>query len=181
MVVLNFYGSIKSAICISDKLKLYISNFNSDNIPEWISGWKGELEEELLQAMAINVLNNKRYNIQKGDPLIILYNNIFPNNPTTTSLTKKQIENITDKMVCIYFNYEYSDMPMGDWTTNCFDGRFCEEDYAEKIISFLNFLACSINRIQDFPNPTPNWIYSSNYDKVDERRLFWNQNNFGSD
>ena len=72
MVVLNFYGSIKSAICISDKLKLYISNFNSDNIPEWISGWKGELEEELLQAMAINVLNNKRYNIQKGDPLIIL-------------------------------------------------------------------------------------------------------------
>lgn len=38
MVVLNFYGSIKSAICISDKLKLYISNFNSDNIPEWISG-----------------------------------------------------------------------------------------------------------------------------------------------
>lgn len=181
MVVLNFYGSIKSAICISDKLKLYISNFNSDNIPEWISGWKGELEEELLQAMAINVLNNKRYNIQKGDPLIILYNNIFPNNPTTTSLTKKQIENITDKMVCIYFNYEYSDMPMGDWTTNCCDGRFCEEDYAEKIISFLNFLACSINRIQDFPNPTPNWIYSSNYDKVDERRLFWNQNKFGSD
>ena len=85
MVVLNFYGSIKSAICISDKLKLYISNFNSDNTPEWISGWKGELEEELLQAMAINVLNNKRYNIQKGDPLIILYNNIFPNNPTITS------------------------------------------------------------------------------------------------
>ena len=92
MVVLNFYGSIKSAICISDKLKLYISNFNSDNTPEWISGWKGELEEELLLAMAINVLNNKRYNIQKGDPLIILYNNIFPNNPTTTSLTKNKLK-----------------------------------------------------------------------------------------
>ena len=124
MVVLNFYGSIKSAICISDKLKLYISNFNSDNIPEWISGWKGELEEELLQAMAINVLNNKRYNIQKGDPLIILYNNIFPNNPTTTSLTKKKIENITDKMLCIYFNNEYSDMQMGECNTNSFDGPF---------------------------------------------------------
>lgn len=42
-------------------------------------------------------------------------------------------------MVCIYFNYEYSDMPMGDWTTNCFDGRFCEEDYAEKSFHFLTF------------------------------------------
>ena len=181
MVVLNFYGSIKSAICISDKLKLYISNFKSDNTPDWISGWKGELEEVLLQARAVNELNNKRYNIQKGDPLITLYNNIFPNDPTTTSLTKKQIENITDKMVCIYFNYEYSDMPMGDWTTNCFDGRLCEEDYAEKIISFLDFLTYPFNGIQDFPNPTPNWIYSSNHDKEDESRIFWHQTQYGSD
>lgn len=181
MVVLNFYSSIQSAICISDKLKLYISNFNSDNTPERISGWKGELEEVLLQARAINELNNKRYNIQKGDPLIILYNSIFPNNPTTTSLTKKQIENITDKMVCIYFNYEYSDMPMGDWTTNCFDGRLCEEDYAEKIISFLDFLTYPFNGIKDFPNPTPNWIYSSNHDKENESRIFWYQNQYSSD
>lgn len=183
MVVLDFYGSIQSAICISDKLKLYISNFNSDNTPEWISGWKSELIKDLIQARTINEINYKRYNMTNTDPLINLYNSIFADNLTTNSsdLSDEQIEQIADNMVCVYFNYEYSDMPMGDWTTNCFDGRLCEEDYAEKIISFLDFLTYPFNGIQDFPNPTPNWIYSSNYDKVDERRLFWNNNKFGSD
>ena len=62
MVVLNFYGSIKSAICISDKLKLYISNFNSDNTPDWISGWKGELEEVYNPQ-----LTNGHYDIEESD------------------------------------------------------------------------------------------------------------------
>lgn len=37
-------------------------------------------------------------------------------------------------MIYLFFDYEYNDMPLGDWTTNCSDGRFCEVDYPSKIL-----------------------------------------------
>ncbi len=31
---------------------------------------------------------------------------------------------LVDNMICLFFDYEYQDMPFFDWTSNCFDGRF---------------------------------------------------------
>lgn len=75
-------------------------------------------------------------------------------------------------MICIYFDFEYGDMPLGDWTTNCFDGRFCEEDYAEKIINFISF----IFDVLEYENKISLcYIYSSNYDHFEnEYQIFYN-------
>ena len=81
------------------------------------------------------------------------------------------LKEIADNMICLYFNYRYEDMPMGDWTTNCFDGRFCEEDYAEKIVDILGFLSC--NHDERIPTYAPQWIYSSNEDHPLPHRFFW--------
>lgn len=76
-------------------------------------------------------------------------------------------------MICIYQNYDYTDMPLGGWDTNCFDGRLCEEDYSEKIIDFINFMAYSDQTDYAIPSPVPQWIFSSNHDEIDHCRIFW--------
>lgn len=59
-----------------------------------------------------------------------------------------KIHEIVNNMICIYLDYNYDDMPLGGWETNCFDGRMCENDYAEKIINFI----CSINENGNVPH-----------------------------
>ena len=50
-------------------------------------------------------------------------------------------------------------MPLGDGDTNPFDRRFCEEDYAEKIIDFINYI---INdTVPELLRTRINWIYSN--------------------
>lgn len=173
MVVLNCYGTIEKPICLSDKLKLYISNFSSIGVEKWIAEWKSELIAELKQANKIDSIINDRYGLNRNQ-LLQLYNHIFPDDKETVRTVEKQIEKIADKMVCIYFNYQYSDMPMWDWTNNCFDGRLCENDYTEKILSLISFLSYDAEGKELFPQPSPFWIYSSNKDE--QKRLFMYSN-----
>ena len=70
-------------------------------------------------------------------------------------------------MIFIYQDYDYTDMPLGGWDTNCFDGRLCEEDYSEKIIDFINFMAHSDQPDYAIPKPVPQWTFSSNHDGID--------------
>lgn len=62
-------------------------------------------------------------------------------------------------------------MPLGGWETNCFDGRFCEEDYAEKIVDLMTFLSYHTDEVS-FPAAVQ-WVYSSNHDEINHSRIFW--------
>ena len=167
MVVLNTYGKI-APLCISQKLKLYISNLPRSEDDDWHT----ELLQEMRIALARNVLECNKLEVEPSIHLRDLHSKRFPNSvlPQDASVDALLTE-IADNMICLYFDYEYDDMPMGDWTTNCFDGRLCEEDYAEKIVDFLMFL--SYGRDERIPKYTPQWIYSSNEDNPMPHRIFW--------
>lgn len=163
MVVLNIYKKIDS-ICISKKLGLYIGN-----LPE---EWKSELKERIIESKNEIVKNQKKYNIEKRYNFNEFYRNILKEEYIEMASEDTIIDKIVDKMICIYFDYDYSDMPLGDWTTNCFDGRFCEEDYSEKIIDFISFL---FNELDYEHKTSIYYIYSSNYDRIqNEYQIFSN-------
>lgn len=174
MIVLNFYGKIEKT-CISNKLKLYISN-----LPEFEHNeWKSELANQLLINRKIEeiILESREsfQSLKDRDSLKNLYKRVFPNK-LFNKIESKEIHELASNMICLYFEYDYNDMPLGGWETNCFDGRLCEEDYAEKIIDFINFLSNPLDSEYAFPTPTPQWIYSSNHDEIDYHRIFWGGN-----
>lgn len=166
MVVLNCYGKIEP-ICISHKLKLYISNLpeSKDN------DWRSELVGELKEMEAINRFQQKRLQLPDKSSLKELYRKVFGIDQIPEFFGEKETRAIVDNMIYLYFDYEYSDMPLGGWDTNCFDGRFCEDDYAEKIIGFLAFLSHDTEGTS-FPHPVPQWVYSSNHDEINPYRIF---------
>ena len=168
MVVLNFYGKIEP-ICISEKLKLFISNLPEEEMNEW----QTELAEEFEFREAVSNISNKRLGLEPEDRVIQLYTKVFPNVPQPECIDSKVLKQLAENMICIYFDYQYSDMPLGGWETNCFDGRFCEEDYAEKVVDFINFASYFDRGHSIFPEPTPQWIYSSDHDEINLLRLFW--------
>lgn len=162
MVIINVYGKIPKTL-ISDKLKIYISNIPDD--------WKEEIIEDVLKEVRqqkFNILEDeKRYGkTLKSDYSLSYFQKIVKEN--IKGYTKNNIDSIenciqclVDNMIHLYFDYEYSDMPFFDWSSNCFDGRFCEEDYAEKVINFINFIH------HDFPNEIHiDTVYSSNNDHL---------------
>lgn len=167
MVVLNMQKKI-SPICISKKLKLYISNLpnGKDN------NWNEELCSELWANLRHSEIHAQKLGIKQKNELHKIYKKYFSQESLPDGATENIcIQSIVDRMICLYFDYDYADMPMGDWTTNCFDGRLCEEDYTEKIVDFINFLAYGENKL--LPSPTPQWIYSSNHDEINLYRMFW--------
>ncbi len=168
MVVLNCYGKIKP-ICISEKLKLFISNPPEEEHKEWQSA----LSEELEMVETVSNISRKHLGLEPEQSILNLYTRVFPNKPQPDSVDRKAIKELVENMICIYFDYDYSDMPLGGWETNCFDGRFCEEDCAEKIIDFINYLSYRIEEPARFPEPVPQWVYSSNHDEIDSFRFFW--------
>ena len=66
-------------------------------------------------------------------------------------------------------------MPLGGWDENPFDGRFCEEDYAEKILDFINYMGDDID--PTLSGTHIHWIYSSNHDDEINRRIFFGGQN----
>ena len=159
MVVLNIYSKIKP-ICISSKLGIYISNLPSEKH----NNWKDELIKEINSANKKRLDNYKKYNLEEKFSIENFYKKIFLKDELLQDVNEEiLIREIVDNMICIYFDYNYDDMPLGGWETNCFDGRFCEEDYAEKVVNFINFLSYG-KQFDDFKN-TPQWIYSSNSDE----------------
>jgi len=153
MVIINIYGQIKP-ICVSKKLKLYISNLPKDNYNDWNSA----LVEELTYAAEYEKLQQKRYKLNSTTTIKDLHRKLFQSNEVSKSTTDyARIHDIVDNMICVYFDYSYTDIPMGGWAENPFDGRFCEKDYAELIVDFWNKTSYQ---------PMPNWVYSSNIDSA---------------
>lgn len=174
MVVLDAFGKIERTL-ISEKLKLYVANLpnNQEN------DWQASLEEELKTALLVDSIEAQKLSVPCRRNIKQLFESIFPNCDYNESLSNEMMIHIlAENMVCLFFDYDYCDMPLGDWTENCFDGRFCEDDYAEKVIHFINFLSGTEYLMSNpplVPAPVPNWIYSSNHD--DDRknyiRLLW--------
>ncbi len=167
MIALNTYGIIEP-VCISQKLKLYISNLPCTEEDDWNTA----LQQEMKLALSKYTLDCISKGIQPVLRLRDIHAKQFPNSQLSSDASVDDIlKEISNNMIRLYFDYQYGDIPLGDWTTNCFDGRFCEEDYAEKIVDFLMFIASSCD--ERLPSYTPQWIYSSNEDEPSAHRFFW--------
>ena len=170
LLVIDVYGKIEK-IKISDKLKIYISNVPTD--------WKNGLVEDMLKEIRLQPMiidEQMRAYGQSFQPeysLSYLQEIVHVNIEDYSKYNLETIENcvqcLANNMVCLFFDYDYIDMPFFDWTTNCFDGRFCEEDYAEKVIYFSNFVN---EKIEDGIHM--NCIYTSNMDNREETRIISN-------
>lgn len=168
MVVLNCYGKI-DPICISSKLGLYLSN-----LPDSLeNNWKKELEKQLKLTLDVDTIYQNYLGTNYPCGILKLYKNVFPNKVVPEVFTNEHFSELVGQMICISLDYDYDDMPLGGWDTNCFDGRLCEDDYAEKIVNFLNFLGYADEDNVKYPSPIPQWTYSSNHDEIDYFRLFW--------
>lgn len=168
MVVLNFYGKIKP-ICISEKLGLYVANLPNTEYNEW----RDALVSELELALKANRIYQEKLGTNYPCGIAELYHKLFPKKTPPLLYGKEAFMKIANRMICIYQDYSYADMPLGGWDTNCFDGRLCEEDYSEKIIDFISYI--SMLECPDYilPKPVAQWIYSSNHDEIDHCRIFW--------
>lgn len=172
MVVFNFYGKIPR-ICISEKLGLYLSNLPNEGLNEW----QDELSNELCLAQNADQIYQEKLGTNYPCGIYKLYKNVFPEKSLPTVFEKKNYNELASNMICLDFDYSYDDMPLGGWDTNCFEGRLCEEDYAEKIIDLINFLSYHYDdKSISFPQPVPQWTYSSNHDEIDHYRIFWGGN-----
>ena len=168
MVVLNFYGKIEP-ICISEKLGLFIANLPSEEHNEW----RNALANELKLAVKADKIYQEKLGTNYPCGIINLYQTLFPDDILPVKFEQEHYIKIADQMIYIYQYYDYTDMPLGGWDTNCFDGRLCEENYSEKIIDFINFMAYSDKTGYAIPKPVPQWIFSSNHDEIDHWRIFW--------
>lgn len=168
MLVLNFYGKI-DPICISKRLGLYIANLPNEEYNEW----RDELAFELELAVKADKIYQEKLGIDNQCGIVRLYQTLYPGKAVPNFFSREHYIKIADQMIYLYQEYDYSDMPLGGWDTNCFDGRLCEEDYAEKIIDFINFMARSDATGYSFPRPIPQWVFSSNHDEIDHWRIFW--------
>lgn len=174
MLVLNCYGKINRT-CISKKLGMYLSN-----LPAYVeNNWKNTLKEQLGFAKEAEKLVKCYLNANYSSRIFELYRKVFPYKEVPREFIDANYEELANMMICVTLEYDYDDMPLGGWETNCFEGRFCEDDYAEKIINFMNFLAYSNPLYGDvgFPVPVPQWTYSSNHDELDYYRIFWGGEN----
>ncbi len=167
MVVLNFFGKIQR-ICISEKLKIYLSNLPNEKYNEW----RDELADVLYLSAKADRLFQEKLQTKHPSGINHLYKTLYPNSDVPDVLEKEHFISIADSMICITMDYSYDDMPLGGWETNCFDGRLCEEDYTEKIIDLINYLSYQNIENMRIPKPIPQWIYSSNHDEIDHYRIF---------
>lgn len=107
MVVLHICGEI-SLICISKKPELFISNLpEKENI-----NWKEDLEQDLQYMEVVGELERVCLEISMSSQIIELYENIHLSSEKPINFSARS-HAIADKMVCIYFCYQYDDMPLG--------------------------------------------------------------------
>ena len=116
MVVLNIFGKIEP-ICISNKLKLYISNLPNEESNNWNKG----LVDEMRAAVKMNIIESEKLGMKPNIDIREIYSRRFPQIPLFDDTTEDvYLKKIADNMICLYFDYSYQDMPLGDWDTNCF-------------------------------------------------------------
>lgn len=178
MVVLNLLGKIQP-ICISKKLKLYIANLPKGEINNWNAHLVEEMETALkYSAIYVDRFQDKYGNIKRID-IKKLFKLKYPQIFQETMTEKDCAQYFADEMIYLYFDHNYGEIPTGDWTTNCFDGRFCEGDYTIKIIDLLNFLCCEEihNKFSEIPSNIPHCIYcSDNNEHITNNHLIFSGN-----
>lgn len=136
MVILNMFGKIEP-ICISQKMKLYISNLPNSNE----NNWNSYVVKEFKHALKIHVLSCRVAGVENKQNLKLMYEErVGADNSEVFQNESALIQEIVDNIIYIYLDYSYDDMPMGGWDENPFDGRLCEKDYAEIIVDF--FVSC---------------------------------------
>lgn len=170
LVIIDFCGKIPRTL-VSNKLKMYIANIPED--------WKEEIAGEILKEIRqqkfdiLESIVNGTQSYEMEYSLSHLQNiirfNINADISHEINSIEKCVQYLVDNMICLYFDYEDEDMPFFDWETNCFETRCCEEDYAEKIINFINFIH------RDLPDEIHvNIIYSSNDVPFQKTRILFN-------
>lgn len=167
MVILNFYGKLLQPVCISKKLRVFISNLPKGEYNNWnrhlVEMLEAEIKEREIfkeQYKDVPDASFQPYDLQKICGKQFPWENIPQN-----AVEGEYLQMIADNLICIYFDYNYEDMPFWDWTTNCFDGRLCEEDYAEKLMDFLQFVVRNAKEAEkEMPYKFPGYIYTSNHD-----------------
>lgn len=167
MLILNIFGKIEP-ICLSKKLKLYIANIPNDAD----NNWNDVFVREMKASLQHNVIEHKKLSIESKYNVLDNLKKKFPEQKSSfKSDQEKYFQEIADNAIYLYFDYSYEDMPLGGWDENPFDGRFCEEDYSEKIIDFINYVGNDI--CPELGGTHINWIYSSNHDEEINRRIFF--------
>lgn len=160
MVILNIWGDIEPTI-VSSKLGLYISNLRGSPQEDWAE----TLVEEFKKGLRVS-------SVRLGKSVDELSNDIAKQYDLTSDRHGRWIDSIVNKLIYIDFEYEYEDMPLGDWKTNCFDGRLCEHEYCEKMLDFFAVFSGPWEGGL-LPLHVPMWVYSSSSLDVDYQRLLW--------
>ena len=124
-------------ICISHKLKLYIANLPNGETNDWNAHLVEEMETALKIFATQSEIHEKHFGKSTARDIRAIAKNKFPHLSVEKMSEHECVQYIADEMICLYFDYEYDDMPVGDWASNCFDGRLCEGDYADKIAYFI--------------------------------------------
>lgn len=165
MVILNIMGKIEP-ICISRKLGLYIANLPNSEINNWNAHLVEEMEVALKLFAAESEIHEKHFGMSTARDIKLITKNKFPRLCVEKMNEKECIQYIADQMIYLYFEYEYDDLPVGDWDTNCFDGRLCEGDYADKIAYFIHLICKQEihDKYPQIPESAPYSIYFSDDD-----------------
>ncbi len=166
MTVLSILGKIEP-ICISKKLKLYIANLpdSPDNDRQ------SELVYEMKKGFTLKEMDNHHLGIESTTRFKIASLAKYQGTINTDSELSSCLRTIASELIYMYFDYEYDDMPLGGFDTNPFDGRFCEKDYAEKILHFMHFAVDGIE--SENMIDIPQCAYTSNYDMFEDYRFIF--------
>ena len=92
MVVLNFYGKIKP-VCISQKLRLFLSNLPDNAKDDWKSGL---VEELAFSAKVDAMLRDKNDENTTGNGVIELYKAVFPGEKLPEEFSKEDYFKLAD-------------------------------------------------------------------------------------
>lgn len=170
LVVLDVYGKIEKTL-ISKKLQLYVANLPNEKNNEWnehlLQVMNKEIKQQEIDRLEFERDYGERLATYDLDYMKRIYDANFYSCMIDENVgTEKYLQCFADHMIYLFFDYDYEDMPFFDWTTNCFDGRLCEEDYAEKIIDLIRFITRG-----NVDELTPTCIYSSNHDVLKKTRV----------
>lgn len=107
--------------------------------------WKSELANQLLINRKIEeiILESREsfQSLKDRDSLKNLYKRVFPNK-LFNKIESKEIHELASNMICLYFEYDYNDMPLGGW--ELFYPRLKEHQVVLVFHSFWEFQLFSL-------------------------------------
>ena len=171
MVILNLFGKIQP-ICISKKLKIFISNLPNDIDDDMKQKFVFEMKANILH----NMIEKNKFSEKPRYDIFFSLKKKFPGQKSSFEIDKENyFQEIADNAIYMYFDFSYNDMPLGEMDENPFDKRFCEDDYAEKILNFINYMEDSIS--PELGGNRVDYIYSSNHEGENNGVIFFREQN----